>query len=96
MDIIKGKEFWFRVTNRQKEILNGMQANKISEVHSDGDLTFHAMGKKYVLTTDGGLFVETSPLHVEHYDPVPRRWPMTGTSREDDLLKYYNVPPEAR
>ena len=72
MDILKGKEFWFKVTNRQKEILNGMQASKISEVHSDGDLTFHAKGKVYVLTTDGGLFVEISPLHVEHYDPVPR------------------------
>lgn len=67
MDIAKGKDYWHKVTGRQKEVLREMNAQKVLEVHSDGDLTFEAGAppveriKRYVLTTEGDLFVEVPP-----------------------------------
>lgn len=58
MIIEHGREYWHKVNATQKAILERMKASKVLEVHSDGDLTFEAEGRTYVLTTSGELFVK--------------------------------------
>lgn len=89
--IKKGKEYWPKVNATQKAILDKMNAGTILEVHSDGDLTFEAEGKQYVLTTTGELFVGKPGYKPDR----PGRMPRTIPTGDDDGLKYYKVPPSA-
>lgn len=86
-----GKEYWHKVNATQKAIMERMGTSRILEVHSDGDLTFEAEGRVYVLTTDGQTFVKV-PLHETN---GPGAMPQVDGLAEHDLLKYYDVPPEA-
>ena len=88
--IVKGKEFWHKVNATQKAIMQSFRASRVLEVHSDGDLTFEAEHRHYVLTTDGSLFVGVPRYDSDKTGKLPQT-----TAIEDDLLKYYEVPPEA-
>lgn len=92
MDIVKGKEYWNKVTKQQKDILLKMGVRSVLEVHSDGDLTFYAGspgegGKGYVLTTSGDLFAAVSPPF--------NRSPMVGQENTFAPIDEYRVPPSA-
>lgn len=87
--IEKGRQYWNKVTDTQKAMMRGMGASRILEIHSDGDLTFEVQGRTYVLTTSGELFAHSGIKGGNGPGKLPQ------TSKEDDLLKYYKVPPDA-
>jgi len=86
----KGKEYWHKVTDTQKGILLVMEASRIVEVHSDGDVTFQAKGRMYVLTTEGEVFTKVLHYGGNGPDAIPQ------VQVEDNLLQYYDVPPSAQ
>ena len=77
----KGQEYWNKVNATQKAIMQRMRVSKVLEVHSDGDLTFEAEGRTYVLTTSGELFVQAPagegnglgklPQTIDEGAPIP-------------------------
>jgi len=88
--IKKGREYWPKVNATQRAILSRMNAGTIFEIRSNGDLTFEAEGKQYILATTGELFVGQPGQTTD------RRGPMPQTRLVDKSgLEYYKVPPSA-
>ena len=88
--IDKGSEYWHKVNLTQKAIMGRMKSTRVIEVHSDGDLTFENEQGQYVLTTKGEIFVGSPLYRPDRPGSMPQIIP-----DQDDLLKYYKVPPNA-
>lgn len=71
-------------TPLQEEALDRLWPYGILEVHDDGDLTIMSAGKKYVVTTDGGVFAEEDIIPATgHMIEIPlTKPPLPSSSRE--------------
>lgn len=91
MIIEKGREYWKNVTKIQKGIMSHMIVDKVIEVKSDGHVLFEAGGKRYIIEPSGEVMAGGTRYEPDRPGPMPQTVP----AREDDLLKYYKVPPTA-
>jgi len=91
MIIETGREYWRKVNHLQKSLMIHMGMEKVIEVRPDGHVLFEAKGMRYIIEPSGEVMSGGTRYEPDRPGPIPQTMP----AREDDLLKYYKVPPSA-